>query len=463
MTDIVLTHGTVVTMNQRREIIRDGAVAIDDNLISAVGKTNEIKASHRADVELDCSGKLILPGLVDCHVHLAQALIRGCADDLSLVSWLRERVHPMQGAYSPKYGELSAKLCCLEMIKSGTTCFVESGLHWRYGFNEIARVIEDIGIRAALSKKLMNLRGYADVPDAICESMTEDGETTMRQTLEMIKKWHGKANNRVHVWFGARTPGGCTVDFYREMAEQARKHRTGITIHLGEVKVDIDYMRKEFKMTPMEFMRHCDVVGPHVIYAHGVWIPQKDFKILHETEGTVCHCPASNLKLASGFAPVPEMLHAGVNVGLGCDGGPSNNCYDMIREMKLAAIVHKARLLEPEVLPAEQVLEMATLNGARATLWGKELGSLESGKLADLIGVNQSNPHLVPVRNPISNLVYAANGSDVDTVIIDGKIVMQGREVKTIDEAKIVERAQDIGLEIDKRLGLKTGPSWPVK
>lgn len=463
MTDIALTHGTVVTMNERREIILDGTVAIDDNRISAVGKTNEIKESHRANIELDCSGKLVLPGLIDCHVHLAQALIRGCADDLSLVPWLSERVLPLQGSYSPREGELSAKLCCIEMIKSGTTTFVESLLHWRYGFNEIARVVDTIGIRGVLSKSMMNLRGYADQPDAIPEGMAEDGETTMRQALEMIKKWHGKANNRVHVWFGARTPGGCTVDFYREIAEQARKHRTGITIHLGEVKVDIDYMRKEFKMTPMEFMRHCGVVGPHVIYAHGVWIPQKDFKILRETEGTVCHCPASNLKLASGFAPVPEMLHAGANVALGCDGGPSNNCYDMIREMKLAAIVHKARLLDPEVLPAEQVLEMATLNGARATLWGKELGSLESGKLADLIVVNQNNPHLVPVRNPVSNLVYAANGSDVDTAIIDGKIVMQGREVKTIDETEIVEKAQEVGLKVDKRLGLKTGPSWPVK
>ena len=463
MTDIVLTHGTVVTMNERREIIRDGAVAIDGNRISAVGKTTEVKASHRADIELDCSGKLVLPGLIDCHVHLAQALIRGCADDLSLVPWLSERVLPLQGSYSPREGELSAKLCCIEMIKSGTTTFAESLLHWRYGFNEIARVVDATGIRGVLSKSMMNLRGYADQPDAIPEGMAEDGETTMRQALEMIKKWHGKTDNRIHIWFGARTPGGCTVDFYREIAEQARKHRTGITIHLGEVKQDIDYMRKEFKMTPMEFMRHCGVVGLHVIYAHGVWIPQKDFEILRETEGTVCHCPASNLKLASGFAPIPEMLHAGINVALGCDGGPSNNCYDMIREMKLAAIAHKARLLDPEVLPAEKVLEMATVNGARATLWGKELGSLEPGKLADLIVVDQRNPHLVPVRNPVSNLVYAANGSDVDTVIIDGKIVMQGRKVKTIDETEIVEQAQEVGLEVDKRLGLETGPSWPVK
>lgn len=463
MADILLTHATVATMNARREMIKDGAVAIEGNKILGVDKTEKIKAKHKADVELDCTGKLILPGLVDCHVHLAQALLRGCADDLSLVSWLRERVHPLQGSYSPKEGELSAKLCCIEMIKSGTTCFVESGMHWRYGFNEIARVVENTGIRAALTKKLMNLRGYADFPDAIVESMAEDGETAMRQNIEMVKKWHGKANNRINIWFGPRTPGGATVEYFREIAENARKYKTGITLHLAEVKDDIRYIQNEFKMTPMEFMKHCGLVGEHVIYAHGVWMREKDFEILRETNSTVCHCPASNLKLASGFAPIPEMLKAGVNVALGCDGGPSNDCYDMIREMKLAAIAHKGRLLDPEVLPAEQALELATVNGARATLWGKELGSLEPEKLADLIVVDQRKPHLVPVRNPISNLVYAANGTDVDTVIIDGKIVMQERELKTIDEAEVVEKAQEVGREVDKRLGLEIGSNWPVK
>lgn len=463
MADIMLTNATIVTMNARREILRDGAVVIDGNRIVDVGKTSKVKAEYHADIELNYRGKLVLPGLIDCHVHLAQALIRGCADDLSLVPWLKERVLPLQGTFSPSDGELSAKLCCIEMIKSGTTTFVESLLHWRYGFNEIARAIEAIGIRGALSKSLMNLRGYADKPDAIPESMAEDGETTMRQTLEMIKRWHGKANDRIHVWFGARTPGGCTVEFYREIAEQARKHGTGITIHLGEIKQDIKYIRKEFNMTPMEFMKECGIVGKNVIYAHGVWIPEEDFRILKETKSTVCHCPASNLKLASGFAPVPEMLKAGVNVALGCDGGPSNDCYDMIREMKLAALIHKGRLLDPEVLPAEQVLEMATLNGARATLWRDKLGSLESGKLADLIVVDQRKSHLIPVRNPVSNLVYAANGSDVDTVIIDGEIIMEEREIKTIDEAKIIERAQETGLKIDERLGLRIDSSWPTR
>jgi cytosine/adenosine deaminase-related metal-dependent hydrolase len=462
MRNIALTHATIVTMNKRREILRDGAVVVEGNKIADVGKTSEIKKKHKIDVEIKCENKLVLPGFVDCHVHLAQALIRGCADDLSLVPWLRGRVLPMQGAYSKKEGKLSAELCILEMIKSGTTAFVESLLHWRYGFDEIARVVETSGIRAALSKSLMNIRGYAGQKDVIPKDMAEDGETTMKQTLEMIKKWHGKANDCIHIWFGARTPGACTVEFYKEIAEQARKHRTGITIHLGEVKQDIDYIRKEFKMTPVQFMEHCGIVGEHVIYAHGVWIPPEDFAILRRTKSTVCHCPASNLKLASGFAKVPEMLAAGVNVALGCDGGPSNNCYDMIHEMKLAAIVHKGRLLDPLVLPAEKVLEMATINGARATLWGQKLGSLERGKLADIIVVDQRKPHLMPVRNPISNLVYAANGADVDTVIIDGKIVMQNREVKTMDEQKILDMVQEEGLSPDKRLGLKISSSWPV-
>jgi cytosine/adenosine deaminase-related metal-dependent hydrolase len=463
MADLMLKNATIITMNQRREIIQDGAVVIEENGIVDVGKTKKIKSSHRVEREIDCRGKLVLPGLVDCHVHLAQALIRGCADDMALIPWLRQRVLPLQGTYTEKEGELSAKLCCIEMIKSGTTTFVECLLHWRYGFDRIARVVEKIGIRGVLSKSLMNVPGYADQKDAIPSGMVEDGEKTMKQTIQMIQRWHGKANNRIHVWFGARTPGACTVDFYREISEKARKYKTGITIHLAEVKQDIEYLRREFGMTPMEFMNHCGIVGPHVIYAHGVWIPPEDFKILQRTGGTVCHCPASNLKLASGFAPVPEMLKSGVNVALGCDGGPSNNCYDMIREMKLAALVHKARLLDPEVLPAETVLEMATLNGARATLWRGQIGSIERGKLADLIVIDLRRPHLVPVRNPVSNLVYAANGGDVDTVIIDGKIIMENRQMTTIEEEEVVQEAIEAGPLVDQRLGLKIGPKWPLK
>jgi cytosine/adenosine deaminase-related metal-dependent hydrolase len=463
MADITLTNATVVTMNERREIIRNGAVAIDGNKIVDVGKTDDVKREHSIDLEIDCRDKLVLPGLIDAHVHLGQALIRGCADDLPLIPWLNERVLPLQGVgYQEGDGELSAKLCALEMIKSGTTTFVESMLLGRY-IEEMTRGVEASGIRGAVSKSLMNLPGYADQPEVIPECMREDGDTTIKQALDMIKKWHGKANDKIHIWFGLRTAGGATVEFYREVSELARKHGTGMTIHLAEVKDDIRYMKNEFGMTPMEFMEHCGIVGEHVIYAHGVWLPKEDFERLRRTKGTVCHCPASNLKLGSGIAPIPELLKAGVNVALGCDGGPSNDCYDMIREMKLAALIHKGRLLDPEVLPAETALEMATVNGAKATLWGDKIGSLESGKLADVIVVDQKKPHLVPVRNPISNLVYAGNGSDVDTVIIDGEIVMEGREVKTLDEDDIVQKTKELAPELDARLDLKIESRWPTK
>lgn len=463
MANLLLTHATVITMNGRREIIRDGAVAVEGNSIVDVGKTSEVKPKHKADQEFNCSGKLVLPGLIDCHVHLAQALLRGVADDMPLLPWLCSRVWPMQGTYDHEDGRLSALLCCVEMLKSGTTTFIESGLHSRYGFEGIARAVEQVGIRASLSKRMMDVTGYADRPDAIPQSLVESGEATMREAEAMIKRWHGQANNRIHVWFGPRTPGACTVEFYREIAERARELGVGITIHLAEVKQDVEYIQKEFGMTPMQFMEHCGLVGKHVVYAHGVWIPKQDFARLHETGGTVCHCPSSNLKLASGIAPIPGMLKARVNVALGCDGGPSNNTYDLFQEMKLAAILHKGYLLDPEIMPAEIVLEMATLRGARATLWGTELlGSIEPGKLADLVVVDQRRPHLVPVRNPVSNLVYAASGSDVDMVVVDGKVVIEGGEVKTVDEQKIVEEAQRRGLEIERRLGLNIGSSWPT-
>jgi cytosine/adenosine deaminase-related metal-dependent hydrolase len=333
-------------------------------------------------------------------------------------------------------------------------------LHSKYGFDGIAEVVKNIGLRGVLSKTLMDRPYYSN--QSVYKGMVESKEESMKEAVSMIKKWHGKANNRIHVWFGPRTPGACSPDFYQEISEEARKYKVGITIHLAETKGDVEYLKKEFGMTPMEFMEHCGLIGEHVIYAHGVWLPAKDFQRIKKSGGTICHCPSCNLKLASGFAPIPEMMAAGVNVTLGCDGAPCNNTYDLIREMKLAALIHKARLRDPRAMPAEKVLELATLNGAWATQWRRELGSIEQGKLADLIVVDLCKPHLIPARNPASTLVYAAGGSDVDTVIVDGKLLMKNRELKTIDETKIVAEVQAKGLLLDQKAGLKIKPNWPT-
>jgi cytosine/adenosine deaminase-related metal-dependent hydrolase len=460
MTSVFIKGGTIITMDPWRRIIRDGAVFLEDGLITQVGKTSELKPQRRAEFEIDASRKVILPGLVDTHVHLAQALIRGCADDTSLIDWLQKFVWPLQGNFDAEDGKTSAELCMLEMIKSGTTTFLESLLHSRYGFDGIAETTQRSGMRGILSKTVMGMPSYGTEDSIMHEGMIEDAETCLREVDIYFKRWNGKANGRVQVWYGARSLGACTPELYGRIAQGAKRLGAGITMHLSEVQEDVKYANKEFGKLPAEFMDQVGVMGPKVVFAHGVWLTEKEWGILAMRGATVAHCPSSNTKLASGIAPVPEMIRHGVNVGLGCDGGPSNNCYDMIREMKLASLIQKVRLSDPTVMSAEDVLEMATINGAKALGMEKEIGSLEVGKKADLVLVRMDKPHLTPILNPISHLVYSAEGSDVDTVIADGEILMEQRQVKTLDESKIIQEANRRAGKLLERAGVSVKSKW---
>jgi len=271
----------------------------------------------------------------------------------------------------------------------------------------------------------------------------------------MIDWWNGKANGRIGVWFGPRSLGACSKPLYEKIAEEAAKRKAGVTMHLCEVQEDVAYARRNFKKSPVAFADQVGLLGPRTVLAHAVWLTGRDIATLSKTRTSISHCPWSNTKLASGIARVPEMLKKGVNVALGCDGGPSNNAYDMIREMKLAACIHKVRLRDPMTMAAETVLEMATVGGARAIGMQDKLGALEPGKLADIVLVNLDSVHMVPNNNYISDLVYAGSGADVDTVIIDGKIVMEQRTVKTLDEQEIVEQARERANGLLERTGLK--------
>jgi len=463
MVDLLIKNGYVITVDEKRRIIKDGAVAIDGNKIIDVGKTDDLIKKYKADEVIDAKDKIVMPGLIDTHVHLAQAMIRGCADDVSLITWLKDRVWVLQGNYNAEDGKTSAELCILEMLKTGTTTFLEVMIAGRYGFDGIAKVVEKSGIRAGLSKIVMDTLGYANEDNIMYPGMAEEKEATIKEALDMHKKWDGAANGRIHVWFGPRTPGAVSPELYREIRQLADEHNMRITFHLGEVKADVEYTTKNFNLLPVEYAKSVGMLGPDVVLAHGVWFSEKEIKLLAETGTHVSHNPSSNLKLASGYAPIPEMLRAGVNVGLGCDGGPSNNSYDMIREMKLAAIIHKARLLDPLVLPAEEIIEMATINGAKAMGLEKEIGSIEKGKKADIILVDMNAPHMVPPTNPVSNLVYAAHGYDVDTVIIDGKVIVRNKKVLTMDEEDIKKRARERAVKVYERAGIKISPQWPVE
>jgi cytosine/adenosine deaminase-related metal-dependent hydrolase len=460
MADLVIDGATVITVDPQRRIISDGAVVVEDQRIIDIGKTHEIKKKFSADTRIHADGKILIPGLIDCHVHLAQALIRGTADDVDLIPWLRDYVWVLQGNFTPEDGRVSAELCIAEMLKSGTTSFLESMIHKRYGLDGIAQVVENSGIRGCLSKLFMDWTGYADEESIMYEGMIEDPEECIAETLAMHEKWQGAGDGRVFIWWGARTPGAVSPELYRRVADLARKRHMGITMHLGEVKEDVEYTKSQFNQLPAEFARDVGMMGRNVVLVHGVWITPQEFPIYVETGTHMCHCPASNSKLASGIALIPEMLQAGINVCLGCDGGPSNNAYDMFREMFLAAIIHKARTLNPLTMPAETVLEMATINGAKALGLERDIGSIEVGKRADLVLVDTKQLNVAPTYNPVSNIIYAANGFNVYTTIVNGQILVHEGKLLTLDEQKIIETAQDRGQKLVERAGVNIQSRW---
>jgi len=459
---MIFEHGTLVTMDSRRRIIEDGALLIRAGRIAAIDKTLALREQHPDAQRVDLRGRVVTPGLINTHAHLAQAMIRGMADDLELLDWLGRRVWVLQGNYTEEDGRASASLCILEMLKSGTTAFVEPMLAGRYGFDGIADVVLSSGIRAALSKIVMDVATYASKDGWMHPGMIEDRETTVRDTLAMHDRWHGAGDGRLQVWFGPRTPGGVTPELYREITALARQRGMGVTVHLAEVKADREFLRSTFGRTPAEFAEDVGLVGPNALLVHTVWMDSHDIEILARTQTNVSHNPCSNAKLASGIAPISEMVAAGVNVGLGTDGGPSNNTYDLVREMRWASYLQKARTLDPLVMPAETVLEMATLGGAKAMGLEDEIGSLELGKRADFVVYDLDAAHVTPSPDPVSTLVYSACGADVDTVVIDGRIVVENRQVRTMDEESILSEARDRAAALLDRSGVQVRSRWPT-
>ena len=410
---------------------------------------------RKAELRISARGMAVIPGLIDTHIHLAQGLLRGCADDLSLVDWLQKRVWPIQGCFTEEDGRVSAELSMLEMLRSGTTSFVGVDVVSRYGFDGIARSVAKAGMRGALAKTIMDSPGYGRKPSIMPPGLVEEKDACIREAKSMIRKWNKVKGGRVRTWMAPRSLGGCSEGLYREVAELAQEFDTRITMHLAEVREDVKYAKENFGSTPFEFIEKVGLAGPHSLFAHMVWLTDSDIRSVARTNSNVAHCPSSNLKLASGIPKVPEMIEAGANTGLGCDGAPCNNSYDMIREMKLAAVIQKARLLDPLSMPATTVLEMATINGARGIGMESEVGSIEVGKMADLVLINLKKPHLVPYRDVVSNIVYSAMGSDVDSVMIGGDFLLSGGKALTLDEEKIMNEAQTHQDELISRSGVK--------
>ena len=459
--NILIKNGYILTLNPKRQIITDGALYIENDTIIDVGKTEDLKG-RKAEVVIDAKNKIVMPGLIDTHIHLSQALIRGCADDVSLVDWLKKYVWVLQGNFTEDDGRVSAELCMAEMIRTGTTGFIDCMIHTRYGFDGIAKSVERVGMRGALSKIIMDSTGYADSADIMYPGMVEDADACLKETDEMYSRWHGKADGRVHVWYGLRSLGAVTSELFKDVAQRTREKRTKMTMHLGEVVDDVRYVKENYGTNLTTFARNHNLLGPEMVFAHGIHFEDSELKVLADTKTNISHCPASNMKLASGFAKIPQMLKAGVPVSLGCDGGPSNNTYDLVREMRLAALIHKSYVHDPLVVTAEQAIEMATLGGAVAMGIDDKVGSLEKGKLADIILINLHELGLTPHTNPVSNLVYSGSGEYVDTVIVNGRILMRDKRLLTLDESKVMENARKHSAELMERAAIDNQPKWPV-
>jgi len=451
---ILFDDAIIVTMDPRRRVIEGGSILVEGDRITEI-RGPAGGRPQRAEQRISAKGMAVIPGLVDTHLHLAQSLLRGCADDLSLVEWLRQRVWPIQGSFTEEDGRVSAELSMLEMITSGTTSFVGVDVVSRYGFDGIAKSVVKAGMRGALAKTIMDSPGYGRKGAIMPAGLVEEKQACIREAKSMAKKWNGIRGGLVETWLAPRSLGGCSQELYKDVAGLSEELEMRVTMHLAEVEEDVRYAKQNFGTTPFGLIKKVGLAGPRSLFAHMVWLTDSDVSRVAESKANVAHCPSSNLKLASGIPRVPELLEAGANVGLGCDGAPCNNSYDMIREMKIAAVIQKGRLLDPLTMPATTVLEMATVRGAKAMGMESEIGSIEVGKKADLAFIDLKKPHLTPFRSIVSNIVYSAMGSDVDTVMVDGRLLLRHGKALTLDHERIVGEAQRRQDELISRSGVR--------
>ncbi|GAP14509.1 cytosine deaminase [Longilinea arvoryzae] len=463
MIDILIKNCMLITVNSKREVYHDGAIAIDQGKIVDIGSTADVAPKYEARTVIDAKGFVVMPGLINAHMHLPQVMMRGLYDNIEAMDKLKNYTWPIQGCYTEEDALVSAKLGLLEMIKSGTTAFISTGLHPRYGIPAVIQATIDSGMRAAISKYVMDLGGYALDNGALHKGMHETGEASKKQALELIEEWNGCGNGRIQIWISPRSVGGCSVDLFRWVCETAREHQVGITTHWSEVQNNVDYTMDSFGLRPVFFAKSLGLLGPDVTFAHGIYFDDAEIDLLAKTGTNIAHCPICNSKLAMGVARVPEMLKAGVNISLGNDGMGVNNTADLFREMRSMVLLHRAVQNNPLFPGSAEAIEMATRNGARAMMMQDRVGSLEKGKQADLILVDLKQPHFVPIHDPVSEVVWAANGNDVDTVIIDGKIVMWHRTVLTMDEDAILGEAEAIKDKILKQAGVKAQHIWAIR
>jgi 5-methylthioadenosine/S-adenosylhomocysteine deaminase len=440
MTSVLIKNGTIVTMDSKDSIVR-GDLFIENDRISAIGETGKV-----ADVVIDASDCAVIPGFIQTHIHLCQTLFRGFADDLALIDWLKKRVWPMEAAHSAGSIAASARLGIAELIKGGTTCALtmETVSHTA----EVFRAVQKSGFRATVGKCMM------DKGDEVPEALREQTNESIAESISLLEEWHDKENGRIRYCFAPRFAVSCTRDLLEQVGRLALERGVMIHTHASENRTECEIVETETGMRNIAYLNDVGLTGRHVALAHCVHLSDDEIHTLFETETNVVHCPSSNLKLGSGIAPIAKLLERGVSVSLGADGAACNNRLDMFTEMRTAALLQKA-LHGPEVLPSKRALRMATIDGATALGLESDIGSLEVGKKADITVIRLRELHSSPrPEDLVSTIVYSAVAADVQTVLVDGRPLLRDRQLLTLDEADVIDKANDETAKLLSRCGL---------
>jgi len=435
--DIVIHNGTIITVNSDFDIIENGVVCIKGGRIEKVETRTGDLPLLEAKETIDAKGGIIMPGLVNTHTHLPMTLFRGLADDLPLSVWLSEHIFPAEGKHiHPESVRLGTLLACAEMILSGTTACCDG-----YFFeDEVASTVYMSGMRAVLGQ------GVIDFPAPGVPNPSDN----IKHAVAFTEKWQGVSPLITPSIF-CHSPYTCSAETLKRAKDAAASKGLTFQIHIAETKAELDQMQSDQKTTPVQFLDRIGILDENTLLVHCIWINDDDIETIAKRRTKVSHNPESNMKLSSGVAPVPQLLKADISVGLGTDGCASNNDLDLFQEMDLAAKLHKVNTLDPTVMDARTVVKMATLDGAKAIGLDQSVGSLEAGKEADLIIIDIDKPHLVPMYNPVSHIVYTVRGSDVRDVIVSGKFLVKDRSLRTIDLEDTIDKVIEIGKVIKKR------------
>lgn len=440
MTSILIKNAEIITMNPKEEIIH-GDLYIENDLIVAIGEN----LSYPADKIIDGTNRTIIPGFIQTHIHLCQTLFRGQADDLELLDWLKKKVWPLEAAHDEESSYYSAMLGIGELIQSGTTTVVdmETVHHTENAF----QAIYESGIRALAGKVMM------DKGEEVPLLLRENTNQSIQQSVDLLEKWNGRDHGRIQYAFCPRFVVSCTEELLVQVRDLSKNYHVKVHTHASENKGEIDLVEMEKGMRNVVYLDHIGLANENLILAHCVWLDKEEKRIIKERGVKVSHCPGSNLKLASGIADIPDLLDLDAFVSLGADGAPCNNNLDMFNEMRLAAIIQKPRH-GPTCMNAKTIFKMATIGGAKAVGMEDQIGSLEVGKKADVVILNLNDFHLYPSSevDTISRIVYSATRADVETTIINGKIVVENRIVKTIDKQIVLKEVNKSIKRLLKRL-----------